>query len=131
MFDIANLKAKDTFELSLRHPVTDELLYADEDKKLPLKAILFSTSSKQYRTAMNAMQNRRLKRKKDATAEVLQEEGVELLVACSDKILNMTFEGEAVDNPAAFRALYSETGFEWLRQQVDSALGDVSNFIQA
>lgn len=138
MFNLSTLKSKDTFDLHLRHPVTEELLYATDasgetDLTKPVKITLYSTSSKQYRTAINAMQNRQLKRgKKQASAEVMREEGIELLVACSDSATNLSLDGTtAINNADAFRTLYSDAGFDWLKGQVDTALGDVANFIQA
>lgn len=130
MFDLNTLKIKDTFELHLTNPVSGALLYADEAETKPVKIVLYSTSSKQYRTATNAMQNRRLKRKdKQVTAEVLREEGIELLVACSDTSINMAVDGQPVDNPDAFRALYSDAAYDWVKTQVDAALVDTSLFI--
>jgi hypothetical protein len=132
MFDLNTLAIKDSYELHLRDPRNDELLYADEDKTQPIKIVLHSTSSKAYRAAINAMQNRALKRgKKQASAEVMREEGVELLVACTQKGVNLMLNGNALDCPEAFRSVYSDDKFSWIKDQVDSALGDVSNFIEA
>ena len=132
MFDITKLAAKDSVEIQLRHPVTDELLFADEAKEKPIKVVLWGTSSKQYRQAINAMQNRQLKRgKKQATAEVMREESIELLVACSQSVTNMAFNGEEVNTPEAFRKLYSKESFAWLKEQVDAELSNLGNFIQA
>lgn len=132
MFNLNDLSMKDTTELQLRHPVTDELLYADEAKKKPVVIVLFGTGSKQYRNAITAMQNRALKRgKKQASAEVMREESIELLVACSDRAINLEYNEAPVDNDAAFRSLYSDPAFGWLKDQVDSGLGDASNFLTA
>jgi hypothetical protein len=130
MFKLENLSMKDTVELQLRHPVSDELLFADEDKSAPVAIVLYGTSSKQYRNAITAMQNRSLKRgKKQVSAEVMREEGVELLVACSEKALNLSYKDAPVDHDDAFRELYSDPTFSWLKDQVDTALGDISNFL--
>lgn len=130
MFNLDTLSLKDTTELQLRHPVSDELLFADKDQTKPVAIALFGTSSKQYRNAITAMQNRQLKRgKKPATADLLREESVTLLTACSDKAINLTYKGNAIDSDEAFRALYSDPAFSWLKDQVDAALGDVSNFL--
>lgn len=137
MFNLDSLSMKDTTSLHLRHPVTDELLFADEDKTLPVTIELFGPASKQYRNAITAMQNRALKRNQSrnknaaVSAEVMREEGIDLLVACSDKAVNLSYQGKAVDNDAAFRALYSDASFGWLKDQVDTVLGDVSAFLEA
>lgn len=127
MFSLDSLALKDTTELQLVHPLTEEPLF---DGEKPVAIVLYGTSSKQYRNAITAMQNRQLRRqKKAATAELLREESVNLLVACSAKALNFTYNDAPVDDAESFRALYSDPAFSWLKDQVDSALGDVSNFL--
>jgi hypothetical protein len=130
MFDINTLAIRDSVTVQLRHPVSDELLFADEAKTQPVEAVLYGTSSKQYRAAINAMQNRQLKRgKKQASAEVMREEGVALLVACTQKFNNLSVNGAAADNEETIRDLYTNDSFSWVKSQVDEALGDVANFI--
>ena len=132
MFNLDTLSLKDTVSLQLRHPVSEELLFADEAKTQPVEIELHGTSSKEYRNAITAMQNRALKRgKKQASAEVMKEEGIELLVACSAKANNFSFGGKPVSDDAAFRSLYGDAKFSWLKEQVDAGLGDVSNFLKA
>lgn len=130
--DLNALALKETTEYQLRHPVTDELLFADEAKTQPVIAHLYGTASKQHRNKINALMNRSLKRdKKKATAEVQREEGIELLVACSESIENLTYQGQAIDNPAVFKALYEDAKFSWLRAQVDEVIGDTNSFLSA
>lgn len=133
MFNIDTLSLKDTTLLLLKHPVTEEILYADGDeKKKPAGIELFGTGSKQYRNAISSMQNRALKRgKKQATAEQMREEAVELLTACSSSAQNFTYQGKPLLDADAFRAIYSDPSFSWLKEQVDAGLGDVSNFLAA
>jgi hypothetical protein len=84
-FSLDSLALKDTTELQLRHPVTEELLWADKEQTKPVAIALYGPSSKQYRNAITAMQNRQLRRgKQKVSAETLREESVKLLVACSD-----------------------------------------------
>lgn len=131
MFNLESLSLKtDAVELQLRHPATDELLFADEEKTMPVSIFLYGTSSKQYRNAVTAMQNRALKRgNKKPSAEQMREEGVELLVACSDRAINLLYKGKPVDNDAAFRAIYNDPSFSWLKDQVDAFLADTSAFL--
>ena len=132
MFNLDTLALNDTFEMQLRHPVSEELLFADREQTKPVAILIYGTSSKEYRNAISAMQNRQLKRgKKTATAEQMREEGVALLVACSDKAVNFQYKGQDVDSPEVFTALYSDAKFSWVKDQVDAALGDVSNFLEA
>lgn len=130
MFSLDSLALKDTTELQLRHPVTEELLWADNEQTKPVAIALFGTSSKQYRNAITAMQNRQLRRgKQKVSAETLKEESISLLVACSDRGVNLTYKKADLDNEEAFRALYSDPAYSWLKDQVDAALGDPSNFL--
>jgi hypothetical protein len=131
MLDLSSLKLKDTTELHLLHPVTGEKLFADVEKKKPVVVSLYGSSSKQYQTYMLAMQNRHLQAGKKVTkAELLKEEGVELLVNCSISVSNLGLKGVAINNPEAFRAIYSDAGWLWFKEQVDSAIGEASNFLE-
>lgn len=130
-FNLNSLAASTgAFELQLRHPVTDELLFADLEKTLPVSISLYGTSSKQFRSASTANQNAYIKRgKKPLTAEGVQESRIDLLVACSDKGINIEYQGQPVQGDVVFRALYSDPSFEWLKDQCDAAIGDVANFL--
>jgi len=132
MFNLESLALTSTVTLQIRHPVSDDFLFADEAKKQPISIELHGTSSKEYRNAITAMQNRALKRgKKQASAEIMKEEGVELLVLCSVKISHLSYDGKPVNDDASFRAIYSDAKYSWLKDQVDALLGDNSNFLQA
>lgn len=122
---------KDTYVLQLKDAITGEPLFEDDKQQVPVTITLFGKSSMRYRNAVNAMQNRELRRraKKDsATAEQMQKESTDLLVACS-ATSTLELDGELVDNKAAFEKLYSNTELSWIRDQVDAALGDDSNFL--
>jgi hypothetical protein len=129
LFDLKTLAIKDSAFCQLKHPATDELLFLDEEKTQPVGVDVYSTSSKEYRNALTAMQNRSLKRgKKQVSAEVMREEGIDLLVACSIKGVNTESLGD-LSNDAAFRTLYNDARFSWVKDQVDAFLGDVSSFL--
>lgn len=131
-FNLDTLALVETSELHLTHPATGEHLYADEDKKQPVKIIIHGLGSKVYRNAITAMQNRAIKRKgKSATAEQLREEGIDMLVKCSEKAVNLNYRGKPLDNSEAFRSLYLDDSFAWLKSQVDEFLGENANFMQA
>lgn len=130
-FSLDTLAVKDSFSLHLKHPVSEEALFADDAKTLPVEISLFGTSSKQFRTASLANQNAYIKRgKKPLTAEGMQQSRIDLLVACSDKGSNIEYHGRELNDAEVFRALYSDPSFEWLKDQVDAALGDVANFLE-
>lgn len=128
MFNLDSLALKDTTVLQLRHPVSDEPLF---DGEAVVGIELYGTASKQYRNAITAMQNRALRRgnKQKPTAEQLRDEAVNLLVACSAAGVNLEYAGAPLDNADAFREMYSDPKFSWVKDQVDEALGDVSRFL--
>lgn len=133
MFDLSTLALKsEATDVQLRHPVTDDLLWDNpEAQEGPVVISVYGPGSKPHRDAITAMQNKALKRGKKAvlTAEQLKQEGIDLLVACSAGSKNFQYNGQAVESPAQFRSLYADPAFSWLKEQIDSAIGDVSNFL--
>lgn len=130
MFDAKSLSIKESTVVHLTHPATGEKLYADDAQKLPVTVTVASTSSREYRLAVNAMHNRSIKRgNKKLTAEQQKEEGIELLVACCLDSANLAYDGEAVKSDSAFRALLSDDSMSWIKGQIDEALGTVELFI--
>ena len=129
--DLSTLALKDTFTLALKHPVTDEVL-ADGDKVVSIE--LFGTASKQYRNAVTSMQNRALRRqarKEKPNVEQIRDESLNLLVACTAGTANLAIDGKAVVDEEGYRKMYADPRFSWIRDQVDEALGDTSNFLEA
>lgn len=134
MFELSSLALNETTALHIKHPVSGELLYADEDKKKPVVAHLYGPSSKVYRAANLKLRNRAIKRqasKQKLTAEQIEQEGIGFLVACSDKIDNLAFNGSPVDCPEAFNEMYTNPKFDWLKSQIDECIGDTANFLEA
>jgi hypothetical protein len=130
MFDVKSLAIRDTFVLHLKHPVTEDNLYADEAKKQPITITLSSTASKAYRKFVNAMHERAIKRGvKKQSAEEKRAEGVELLVAVCISSENLVYNKQPVQTEADFRALLSDDTVSWIKEQVDNALGDKELFI--
>ena len=130
MFDINSLAIQDSTVLHLTHPASGDKLFADKAEKQAITVTLASTSSRAYRSAVNAMHNRTIKRgSKKLTAEQQKEEGVELLVACCISSDNLVFNGSAVKSEAEFRTLLTDDKMSWVKHQIDEALGNVENFI--
>ncbi len=129
-FDLSALAIQESTVVHLTHPATDEKLYADEARTQPVTVTVASTSSRAYRQAVNAMNNRTLKRgNKKPSAETQKEEGIELLTACCISSENLVLNGESVDSSADFRALLSNDSYSWIKAQIDEALGNVELFI--
>ena len=130
-FDIASLGIQESTVLHLTHPATGEKLYADADQKQAITVTVASTSSRAYRQAVNAMQNRSLKRgNKKLTPEQGREEGIELLTAVCVSATNLTYLGSPVKSESDFRALLSDDKMSWLKAQIDETLGSVDLFIE-
>ena len=131
-FDLSSLALKETFALQLKHPVEGYPLYADKEEKKPVVINLYGKASKQYQKAVTAMQSRALRRqakKTEATPEMLQSEALALLEACSESAENLVLDGKPIATPADLRALYENPKFSWIREAVDEALGETSNFL--
>lgn len=130
-FNLNTLKTKDTTAVHLRNPATDELLFDDEAKTKPVQVHIYGPGSSAYRNATLEMQNRQLKRgKKQISAEVLREESIDLLVACTASFENLAVDNVEVATKEQIKAVYSDPQLGWLKDQVDSALGDIANFLQ-
>ena len=130
MFDIASLSIQESTVFNLKHPVTEENLFADKAEKKPITITVASTSSRAYRVAVNAMQNRNLKRgNKKATAEQQKEEGISRLVACCITSENLVYNGAEVKSESDFHALLSDDKMSWVKAQVDEAVGNIEAFI--
>lgn len=127
--NLSKLSTKNEATLHLEHPETGAKLY-DENNK-PVEIVMLGKSSPQYRNAFLKMQNKHLNRgKKKPTAELYQEEAVQLLVACSVRANNLVLaDGREINSPETFTELYSDESLEWVKDQADAFLGDVSNFL--
>jgi len=132
MFNIASLSTKEQTVVHLRHPVTDELLYADEAKKKPIQVTVYGSGSSVYRNALTAMQNRQLKRnKKQMSAELIREESTELLVQTSVSADNFDYNGNPLTTKQAWTDLYNDVSLAWVREQVETVQGDISAFLES
>lgn len=135
-FNINKLALEPTTELHLRNPATGEYLYdskpdGSDDTTKPVLIVIYGATSKPYKQAIHALQNRRLKanKSKPVTAEMLEDESIDLLVKCSVKGINIEHNGAPLDNPEAFRSLYSSDELSWIRTQVDEVITDAASFL--
>lgn len=130
-FDLAALAIQESTVVHLTHPATDEKLYFDAERTQPVTITVASTSSRAYRQAVNAVNNRTLKRgTKKPSAATQKEEGIELLTACCISSENLVLNGSPIKTEADFRALLSNDKFSWIKGQIDEALGNVELFIE-
>lgn len=129
-FEISTLAlSTDIVDIHLTSPADGEPLFDDDGSPVVLQ--IYGTASKPYRNKLAQMANSRLKKRKhEPTADSYEADQVDLLVACSHKALNLTYQGEPIDTPEAFRALYSAPEYMWIRGQIDTAIGDFNNFLE-
>lgn len=119
--DIAS-PANEGVWMELEHPVTGE--------PLGIKIKLAGVDSDYYKKEIRRQQNKRLKKGiRNIKAEELENEAIELLVACTLAWENVEYNGEALEcKPENVRKIYKE--FPWIREQVDSFINDRANFVK-
>lgn len=133
MKDIKSFAVNQTGRLHLRN-ADEELMYADDEKQLPIAIVLYSPGSKQYAKAQAAQQNRmidKLKKKgnADQTAEQMAEEKAEFLSDCTQSFENLVYDELAGTD--LFKAVYSDTNIGFIADQVAKFLGVWGNFTKA
>jgi hypothetical protein len=125
-FDVAELMAdSDACEFEVRNLLTK--------KRTGIYITVLSKDSEVYKGIQKAQANSRFKQfgKRTAsaslTAEELEEESLQLLVACTKSWRGMTYNGQALDcTEDNVRMIYER--IPMVREQVDDAIHDRSNF---
>lgn len=123
--DLATLNTTPSAEegswLELEHPVTGE--------PLDIHIKLAGTDSDHYQKQLRKQQDKRLKKGfRKTKSEELENEGIELLVACTLEWKNVVHEDQELQCDAAnVRWLYKN--YKWIKEAVDEFVGDRSNFL--
>lgn len=110
-----------------------EVLHPTENTSLGIKITLAGADSDIYRKTVNKNVNKRVQRMKPGqsipfTAEEQEESGLNLLAICT-----LAWEGVVVDGQELpcdkenAKAIYRR--FPWIREQVDTFIGDRANFL--
>ena len=109
--------------MELEHPVTGE--------PLGIKIKVAGVDSDYYRKEMRRQQNKRLKKGiRTISAEELENEVIELLVACTLDWEGIEYEGKVLEcNKENARMIYKK--FPWIREQVDNFINDRANFLKS
>lgn len=109
---------------TLLHPITR----AETDIKIKIHG----SDSKIYRDAQRANQNKRIKgmqknRNFHMTADEIEIEALNMLALCTTGWENMEKDGKKVPfSPENAKLIYKEN--PWIREQIEEAIGDRSNF---
>lgn len=130
-FNLSTLATKDTATLHLKHPVTFQDLYGDDEKTQPCLVKMYGKDSQVYRNAIFSLQNKRAARgKTKVSPEQVESEWIDVLVACTISIENLDIEpGKPCDSPEMYKELYSTPEFSWVQEQVNEWRGEVANFL--
>jgi len=124
--DISQLrtdKADDGEWLELEHPKTGQ--------PLGIRIKLLGVDSDVYQKQVRKNNDRRFKKRRfKLTADEVEAENVELLVAVTKEWENMIEHGQPVEfNAANVRRIYTDKKYSWIREQVDEFAGDRANFL--
>ena len=128
--DIRKHAVEQTATLHLRD-VDDELMYADDDKSMPITLKLYGPGSKEYASAQARQSNRlmdKLKRKgkSDQTAEQRASENAEFLADCTHSYENLEY-GDLTGRDMLV-AIYSDQSIGFIADQVAKHINDWANF---
>ena len=126
--DLNSLRLSDTTTVDLIHPVTDE--------PVGITITLLAKTSPKVKAVAHRFADKRLaaavkdgKKAFRLDSAQMEDESLDILVAATEGWTGVERDGQPVPcTPDEVRALYSTPGFAWIREQVDRALSDASNF---
>jgi len=134
-FDLDNygvLASSEGVWMHLTDPGTEAPLYNNEGKAVRIKVV--GEDSPLFRAKERDFMNRRLAKNKlrVGTAEQLEADSVELVVACTLDWDGFIRAGEKWEfSKENVRLLYSDDKWRWIKEQVDKFIGERRNFLQA
>ena len=121
--DLSSLFASDTAEIIIKHPKTGE--------PLDMVVTVAGNASEDYRKVRTELAKRRIESTRSITVEELETSAMRLLVACVKSWKGIQMSGVEYPYSAAnAKELLSNPGYFWLKEQIETAVGDVANFIQ-
>ncbi len=127
-FDLGTIEVVET---TLVHLVdaNDEKLFDSEGN--PVQIEIYGKGSKAYKQALTELNRKNIQRKgKQQNLSTIMEDNVELLAAVSKASYNLNVSGAPVSTLAAFKALYANPKLFFIKETVQAALDDNSNFLQ-
>jgi len=130
--DLMNIgTTKETTDVVLYNPVTSEILCNEDGSEMTIT--VYGPYSQKYKSISHAQQNRRLQKAQrtggrlSLTAEELEASALDLLVKCVES-WSITLGGEQpVCSEGKVRDLFEK--LPWVREQVESAIGDAQAFL--
>lgn len=129
--NIKRFAVEPTKRLHLRD-ASDQLMYADEEKTLPMAVNIYGPGSKQFGKAKAAQSSRmieKLKRKGkvDNTEEQERAEKAEFLAACVESWENVEYD-KITDKDALSMAIFNDRSIGFIGDQIDKELNEWGNF---
>lgn len=128
--DIRKFAVEETATIHLRD-ATDELMYADDAQKKPMRIVVYGPGSKAYARAEAAQSNRmmdRLKRKGKVqqSEREIAEERASFLASVTHSFENIEYD--KLEGEALYKAVYEDRSIGFIADQVNKHLGDWANF---
>lgn len=123
-----------TVDVPILHPKTGMPLRQNgTDREAYIRVV--SLDSPEVEAVQKALINKRLQSRNRAkvTADELNAERAETLVAATKDWFLVDFQGNALDYPfntANARAIYTDPRFSWIREQVSEALDNRATFLK-
>jgi hypothetical protein len=122
-----------TADVTLLHPITRQPL-RDKDGNVAYVRVV-SLDSPEVQAVQKQAINKRLnaRGRTKMTADELEAERAETLVAATKGWYLVSMEGDKLDvpySPALARNLYTDARFTWIREQVNEAVEDRATFLQ-
>jgi hypothetical protein len=122
-----------TADVHLLHPVTRQPLRDKEGNPAYVRVV--SLDSPEVQAVQKAAINKRLntRGRGKMTADELEAERAETLVAATKGWYLVTLDGDKLDVPfsqAVARNVYTDARFSWIREQVNEAVEDRATFFQ-
>lgn len=139
MFDLNTLKASATTTITLKHPVTGEILYCDDEQKDPMTWTLISKHTKEYKKLASDFARALKKEFADKKLMDLNDSEVAQMEALTQQLVidttmkfNLIADGEKIKfTKAKASEILSDEAYFWLKQQVQTGANDTENFILA
>ena len=135
-FELNALAFTEETVLHLEHPATLAPLFAKDkkgadDESKPVQIVLKGSASPVYARAVDLMLKQKAKIKnREMTFKESRDQNIEFLVSLSVVANNLTLDGEVLDNPDAFRKLYSNSSYDWIKEQVNAKLQSAEAFLK-
>lgn len=127
MASIDSISFTDTYDMPIRHPVTDEVLMTDDGQEMFIR-LGNPNADPEFKKLKAKYRNEQLRGKSQMTAEKEDAKLTEMLVTLTKAWLIQGADGLIKHSTAAARSLYSDDQYHWIRTQAVVAAFDETNF---